>query len=557
MMPRGFGSSPPHTMTHATSARAEFPGVRITSRLGLLIPIRREFCRQYANLRRVTLDARDPPRPCAILAPGDLIACVVPREQEANIRKSGTALRRHRRRAGDSTGRGPTRRVVEPQPPYAFSNWPRRRPEETLRLRRTNPMLTCPIPFWIALQAMSPSIRMSGRTSITSHSDSPFVRTPYCSTWFVYRSLSAILRSDLGTSPSPGRSALRLREPKPRARLSLRCSQPFHGSGARYCSQGVSNPIGQIWSGAMMLNLVPPEAAGDPSFPRHRNCAEHGPRARAISVGTLPPIRFAGAIAERGHPCLGAFICSRHSPCCNSRDALPGRRLIHLRGDAIVRAIITGCLIRFRLTAKSRDWSGGPLANCGWLLISIKVRSRRRVAPMPGANSRFCRGLGAWVTEPSRRLVRSDGGVLLATIACPLARHRRSNPGFKTPGLEAIKWALTGVFEPHGLADFAVLRLSRGSEKTVPWPTHRSWAGTDTSRPAPSAWVYAIMRADPVLAPFTPRPTRSECGNEVPGHRSILPPLYDSASRGISPQIALTSCGRRSRGPVGNELRCS
>ena len=56
--------------------------------------------------------------------------------------------------------------------------------------------------------------------------------------------------------------------------------EPVHGSAPDIAGQGIANPIGQIWSGAMMLDhLGHPEAAAD-VVRAIEKVLETGPRTR-------------------------------------------------------------------------------------------------------------------------------------------------------------------------------------------------------------------------------------------------------------------------------------
>jgi tartrate dehydrogenase/decarboxylase/D-malate dehydrogenase len=71
--------------------------------------------------------------------------------------------------------------------------------------------------------------------------------------------------------------------------------EPVHGSAPDIAGQGIANPIGQIWSGALMLDFLGHKAAGqaivaaiervlaDPSAPRTRDI---GGRASTAEAGT-------------------------------------------------------------------------------------------------------------------------------------------------------------------------------------------------------------------------------------------------------------------------------
>jgi tartrate dehydrogenase/decarboxylase/D-malate dehydrogenase len=70
--------------------------------------------------------------------------------------------------------------------------------------------------------------------------------------------------------------------------------EPVHGSAPDIAGQGIANPIGQIWSGALMLDFLGHREAGaaivsaiertlaDPAAPRTRDL---GGRATTVEVG--------------------------------------------------------------------------------------------------------------------------------------------------------------------------------------------------------------------------------------------------------------------------------
>lgn len=53
-----------------------------------------------------------------------------------------------------------------------------------------------------------------------------------------------------------GRSALRLPQILILSRSTLRCFEPVHGSAPDIAGKGIANPIGQIWTGKMMLDFM-------------------------------------------------------------------------------------------------------------------------------------------------------------------------------------------------------------------------------------------------------------------------------------------------------------
>jgi tartrate dehydrogenase/decarboxylase/D-malate dehydrogenase len=58
--------------------------------------------------------------------------------------------------------------------------------------------------------------------------------------------------------------------------------EPVHGSAPDIAGQGIANPIGQIWSGAMML-----DALGHPAAARDLEAAFEGALAAGVSTRDL------------------------------------------------------------------------------------------------------------------------------------------------------------------------------------------------------------------------------------------------------------------------------
>jgi tartrate dehydrogenase/decarboxylase/D-malate dehydrogenase len=67
--------------------------------------------------------------------------------------------------------------------------------------------------------------------------------------------------------------------------------EPVHGSAPDIAGKGIANPIGQIWSGALMLDFLGHKAAGDAivahraSARRQGRAAHAGPRRKGDDGG--------------------------------------------------------------------------------------------------------------------------------------------------------------------------------------------------------------------------------------------------------------------------------
>jgi tartrate dehydrogenase/decarboxylase/D-malate dehydrogenase len=74
--------------------------------------------------------------------------------------------------------------------------------------------------------------------------------------------------------------------------------EPVHGSAPDIAGQGIANPIGQIWAGAMMLDhLGHPEAAAALVATIERVLAEKGHRTRDLG-GTADTVACGKAVAD-------------------------------------------------------------------------------------------------------------------------------------------------------------------------------------------------------------------------------------------------------------------
>ena len=227
---------------------------------GLLIPIRREF-QQYANVRPVRL-MPGITSPLAGRKIGDIDMIIVRENSEGEYSAIGG-------RFGTGTGNEIavqesifTQRGVDRILKYAYE-YARSRPKKHLTSATKSNGITITMPFWDErVKAMSeqyPDVRTD-----QYHIDiltANFVLHP---DWFdvvVGSNLFGDILSDLGPAVV-GTIGI-----APSANLNPEREfpsmfEPVHGSAPDIAGQGIANPIGQIWSGAMMLeHLGYPEAA--------------------------------------------------------------------------------------------------------------------------------------------------------------------------------------------------------------------------------------------------------------------------------------------------------
>lgn len=237
-----------------------FPGVPDHISLwGLLIPIRRGF-RQYANLRPVKL-MPGVPCPLAGRQVGDIDFMVVRENNEGEYSSIGGRLYEGTDQEMAVQQSVFTRQGVDRILKVAF-DIAQSRPKKHLTSATKSNGIAITMPYWDErVKAMStayPEVKVD-----QFHIDilcAQFVRNPH---WFdvvVGSNLFGDILSDLGPGCT-GTIAI-----APSANLNPEREfpsmfEPVHGSAPDIYGQGIANPIGQIWAGAMMLDhLGCPEA---------------------------------------------------------------------------------------------------------------------------------------------------------------------------------------------------------------------------------------------------------------------------------------------------------
>ena len=254
-----------------------FPGVPDHISLwGLLIPIRRGF-KQYANLRPVKLM---PGVPCPLVGRqvGDIDMVVVRENNEGEYSSIGGRLYEGTDQEMAVQQSVFTRQGVDRILKVAF-DIAQARPKKHLTSATKSNGIAITMPYWDervkAVAAAYPEVKVD-----QYHVDiltAQFVRNPH---WFdvvVGSNLFGDILSDLGPACT-GTIAI-----APSANLNPEREypsmfEPVHGSAPDIYGQGIANPVGQIWAGAMMLDhLGCPEAAAS-VMRAIEHVLEHGPR---------------------------------------------------------------------------------------------------------------------------------------------------------------------------------------------------------------------------------------------------------------------------------------
>jgi len=272
-----------------------FPGVPDHISLwGLLIPIRAEF-QQYANRRPVRLMP-------GIVSPlrgrevGDIEFCVIRENTEGEYSSVGERLLSGTDAEKVTQQSVFSRRGVDRILRYAFET-ARSRPKKHLTSATKSNGITVTMPYWDerfrAMAAEYPDVRTDQYhiDILTAH----FVLHP---DWFdvvVGSNLFGDILSDLGPAVT-GTIGI-----APSANLNPERDypsmfEPVHGSAPDIAGRGVANPIGQIWSGALMLEHLGESEAAAAIVAAIEKVVLYGPRTRDLG-GTASTIEVGAAIA--------------------------------------------------------------------------------------------------------------------------------------------------------------------------------------------------------------------------------------------------------------------
>ncbi|MEH6717359.1 MAG: tartrate dehydrogenase [Aurantimonas endophytica] len=228
---------------------------------GLLIPIRRDF-NQYVNLRPVRL-LKGTTSPLANRGPEDIDFYVVRENVEGEYSEAGGRLYRGTENELAIQESIFTRRGVDRVLRYAFE-LARTRPRKQVTSATKSNGIIHTMPFWderfAAMKAEYPDIATS-----QYHIDilcAHFVQHP---DWFdvvVGSNLFGDILSDLGPAVAGSIGIAPSANINPEGDFPS-MFEPVHGSAPDIAGKGIANPIGQIWSAAMMLEHLGHKDAAD------------------------------------------------------------------------------------------------------------------------------------------------------------------------------------------------------------------------------------------------------------------------------------------------------
>ena len=245
---------------------------------GLLIPIRREF-QLYANIRPVRL-MPGVPSPLAGRKPGDIDFWVVRENNEGEYSSIGGRLYGGTEQEICMQQTIFTRRGVDRILKFAFELARTRNRKHVTSATKSNG-IAITMPYWDErfkeMSAAYPDIKTS-----QYHIDilcAHFVQHP---DWFdvvVGSNLFGDILSDLGPACTGTIGIAPSANLNPEREFPS-CFEPVHGSAPDIYGKKIANPIGQIWSGAMMLEHLGHKAAGDAIVKAIETVLVEGPRTR-------------------------------------------------------------------------------------------------------------------------------------------------------------------------------------------------------------------------------------------------------------------------------------
>ena len=227
----------------------------------LLIPIRRQF-QQYVNLRPVRL-FEGVPCPLAGKKPGSIDFMIVRENNEGEYSEIGGRLY-----AGTDDEMAVqenlfTRRGVDRILRYAFE-LAKSRPRRRLTSATKSNGIIHTMPFWDErFRAMAKSYPDVATEQyhidiLTAH----FVRRPESFDVVVGSNLFGDILSDLGPAVTGTIGIAPSANLNPERRFPS-MFEPVHGSAPDIAGRNIANPIGQIWSGALMLEHLGQKPAAD------------------------------------------------------------------------------------------------------------------------------------------------------------------------------------------------------------------------------------------------------------------------------------------------------
>ena len=237
-----------------------YPGVPDhVSLWGLLIPIRRSF-EQYINLRPVKL-FEGLRSPLAGVGSQDIDLVVVRENNEGEYSEIGGRMYRGTPQEIAVQESVFTRRGVRRSIEFAFALAKGRKGSVTSATKSNGIIHT--MPFWDEIfdEVASENPNIEARQYHIDALAAAFVLKPASLDVVVASNLFGDILSDLGAAVAGSIGIAPSANLNPEGEYPS-MFEPVHGSAPDIAGQGIANPIGQIWSGAMMLDHLGHEDAG-------------------------------------------------------------------------------------------------------------------------------------------------------------------------------------------------------------------------------------------------------------------------------------------------------
>src|SRR5689334_10937764 len=273
-----------------------FPGVPDhVSLWGLLIPIRRGF-HQYVNLRPVRL-MPGVASPLANRKAGDIDFWVVRENNEGEYSSVGGRMYGGTEQEFATQLSIFSRKGCDRIMKFAFELARTRTKKHVTSATKSNG-ISITMPYWDerfkAMSAQYPDVKTSQYhiDILTAH----FVQHP---DWFdvvVGSNLFGDILSDLGPACTGTIGIAPSANMNPEGEFPS-CFEPVHGSAPDIYGKGIANPIGQIWSGAMMMGHLGHRDAEDAIVKSIERVLKEGPRTRDMG-GTANTKDVGKAIAD-------------------------------------------------------------------------------------------------------------------------------------------------------------------------------------------------------------------------------------------------------------------
>jgi tartrate dehydrogenase/decarboxylase/D-malate dehydrogenase len=261
---------------------------------GSLLQFRRSF-EQYVNLRPVRL-FDGVPCPLANRNPGDIDFYVVRENTEGEYSNAGGVLFRGTDREMAIQETVFTKTGVDRIVAFAFK-LAQSRPKKHLTSATKSNGISITMPYWdervedIAKRYADVKVDRYHIDILTAH----FVRNPH---WFdvvVASNLFGDILSDLGPACAGTIGIAPSANINPERNFPS-LFEPVHGSAPDIAGKGIANPIGQIWSGAMMLEFLGHKDAHDTIVHAVEAVLRTGPRTGDLG-GSATTIDVGKAIA--------------------------------------------------------------------------------------------------------------------------------------------------------------------------------------------------------------------------------------------------------------------